>query len=122
MLRDYAATDGAVPPVSGERETSVPHDTRESGRGLPHSKTWRTFVASRNTRQRLGVRQSSAAFTLAIKAVDWSLLDRVRMKFELESLLNCQVDLLNRRALEKTGSRLRAAAILAQAQPLYAES
>jgi predicted nucleotidyltransferase len=52
----------------------------------------------------------------------WSLLDRVRMKFELESLLNCQVDLLNRRALEKTGSRPRAAAILAQAQPLYAES
>jgi len=52
----------------------------------------------------------------------WSLLDRVRMKLELESLLNCQVDLLNRRALEKTGSRPRAAAILAQAQPLYAES
>jgi len=52
----------------------------------------------------------------------WSLLDRVRMKLELESLLSCQVDLLNRRALEKAGNRRRAAAILAQAQPLYAES
>jgi predicted nucleotidyltransferase len=52
----------------------------------------------------------------------WSLLDRVRMKLELESLLNCRVDLLNRRALEKPGSRARAAAILAQAMPLYAES
>ena len=52
----------------------------------------------------------------------WSLLDRVRMKLELESLLGCQVDLLNRRALEKAASHPRAAAILAQAQPLYAES
>ena len=52
----------------------------------------------------------------------WSLLDRVRMKLELESLLNCQVDLLHRRALEKAANRPRAAAILAQAQPLYAES
>ena len=52
----------------------------------------------------------------------WSLLDRVRMKFELESLLGCNVDLLNRRALEKAGNRQRAAEILAEAQPLYAQS
>ena len=52
----------------------------------------------------------------------WSLLDRVRMKLELESLLGRQVDLLNRRALEKARRPLRAAAILAEAQPLYAES
>lgn len=52
----------------------------------------------------------------------WSLLDRVRMKLELESMLGRQVDLLNRRALEKAGRGLRAAAILAEAQPLYAES
>ena len=51
----------------------------------------------------------------------WSLLDRVRMKLELESLLGRQVDLLNRRALEKAANRPRAAAILAQAQPIYAE-
>jgi predicted nucleotidyltransferase len=52
----------------------------------------------------------------------WSLLDRVRMKFELEALLGRRVDLLNRRALEKARRPLRAAAILAEAQPVYAES
>ena len=51
----------------------------------------------------------------------WSLFDRVRMKFELEDMLGREVDLLNRRALEKAGSRKRAAAILAQTQTLYAE-
>jgi hypothetical protein len=51
----------------------------------------------------------------------WSLLDRVRMKCELADLLGRQVDLLNRRALEKAASHGRAAAILAQAQTLYAE-
>ena len=52
----------------------------------------------------------------------WSLLDRVRMKLELEAMLGRRVDLLNRRALEKVGSRARAASILAQSQPIYAES
>lgn len=55
------------------------------------------------------------------RGAHWSLLDRVRMKFELESLLGCKVDLLNRRALEKSAHRQRAAEILAGAQPLYAE-
>lgn len=50
----------------------------------------------------------------------WSLLDRVRMECELEDMLGREVDLLNRRALEKAGSRERAAAILAQTQTLYA--
>jgi predicted nucleotidyltransferase len=49
------------------------------------------------------------------------LLDRVRMKFELEDLLGREVDLLNRRALEKPKARQRASDILAQAQTLYAE-
>jgi uncharacterized protein len=52
----------------------------------------------------------------------WSLLDRVRMKLELEAMLGREVDLLNRRALEKTRTHTRAAAILAQAEPLYVES
>ena len=51
----------------------------------------------------------------------WSLLDRVRMKCELEDLLGREVDLLNRRALDKPAARARAAAIQAQAQTLYAE-
>lgn len=52
----------------------------------------------------------------------WSLLDRVRMKLELESMLGREVDLLNRRALERPQSRDRAARILTQAQTVYARS
>ena len=48
----------------------------------------------------------------------WSLLDRVRMKLELESMLGREVDLLNRRALDKPQARQRAARILAQAQTI----
>ncbi|MEK7684385.1 MAG: nucleotidyltransferase domain-containing protein [Verrucomicrobiota bacterium] len=51
----------------------------------------------------------------------WSLLDRVRMKLELEDMLGRKVDLLNRRALEKADSRERATALLAQTQTLHAE-
>jgi uncharacterized protein len=52
----------------------------------------------------------------------WSLLDRVRMKFELEAMVGRTVDLLNRRALEKAKTHARAAAILAQAEPIYVQS
>jgi len=34
----------------------------ESGRGQPQSTTWRTLAVPPNTRQRLGLRLSSAAF------------------------------------------------------------
>jgi predicted nucleotidyltransferase len=51
----------------------------------------------------------------------WSLLDRVHMKHELEDMLGRPVDFLNRRALEHDGQNDRAAAILGQAQLLYAE-
>jgi len=51
----------------------------------------------------------------------WSLLDRVHMKHELEALLGREVDLLNRRALEKGRTNGRATRILAQAELLYAE-
>lgn len=44
------------------------------------------------------------------------------MKLELEAILDRQVDLLNRRALEKTRKRPQTAAILAEAQAVYAES
>ena len=40
----------------------------------------------------------------------------------LEAMLGREVDLLNRRALEKSKTHARAAAILAQAEPLYVES
>ena len=52
----------------------------------------------------------------------WSLLDRAHMKHELEDMLGRSVDLLNRRALEKGRGNGRAAAILAEAELLYAQS
>lgn len=52
----------------------------------------------------------------------WSLLDRVRMKHELEEMLGRKVDLLNRHALEKGRGNGRSAAILSEAELLYAES
>jgi hypothetical protein len=52
----------------------------------------------------------------------WSLLDRVHMKHELEDMLGRGVDLLNRRALEHGRQNGRAAAILAEAQLVYARS
>lgn len=52
----------------------------------------------------------------------WSLLDRARMKHELEDMLGRSVDLLNRRALEKGRGNGRSAAILAEAELLYAQS
>jgi uncharacterized protein len=71
-----------------------------------------------------GFRPDSDLHLLATYApgAGWSLLDRVRMKLELEAMLGREVDLLNRRALEKAKTHARAAAILAQAEPLYVES
>jgi predicted nucleotidyltransferase len=51
----------------------------------------------------------------------WSLLDRVRMQRELEEMLGHKVDLLSRRALEKS-RRASAASILSQSQLLYAQT
>jgi predicted nucleotidyltransferase len=44
------------------------------------------------------------------------------MKLELEGILGRDVDLLNRRALEKTRNRSRTAQILAEAKSVYAQS
>ena len=53
-------------------------------------------------------------------AAHWSLLDRIHMKHELEDMLGREVDLLNRRALQRGDGR--SAVILAHTQLLYAES
>src|SRR5438094_7217911 len=72
---------------------------------------------------RADFRENSDVDLLATYSLEahWSLLDRVRMKYELEALLGREVDLLNRRAMEKSG-RGRAPAILAEAELVYAES
>jgi predicted nucleotidyltransferase len=51
---------------------------------------------------------------------DWSLLDHVRMQQELETLLGREVDLVSRRAIERSENWIRRQAILGSAETLYA--
>ena len=51
----------------------------------------------------------------------WSLLDQVRMQKELAHLVGRRVDLVSRRAIERSHNWLRRKAILASARPLYVE-
>lgn len=50
---------------------------------------------------------------------EWSLLDHIRMEKELAALLGQPVDLVTRRAVERSGNRVRRNAILESARPLY---
>jgi hypothetical protein len=43
---------------------------------------------------------------------EWSLVDHVRMEEELAELVHCDVDLVSRRGIERSGNRLRRNAIL----------
>ena len=51
---------------------------------------------------------------------DWSLLDHVRMQQELAGLLGRPVDLVSRRAIERSQNPIRRRAILDSARTLYA--
>jgi len=50
----------------------------------------------------------------------WSLLDLVRAQRELEALTGRRVDLVERRAVERSRNWIRRKAIIESAQPLYA--
>jgi predicted nucleotidyltransferase len=50
---------------------------------------------------------------------EWSLLDHVRMEEELKALIGREVDLISRRAVERSENRIRRSAILESAKPLY---
>jgi hypothetical protein len=50
---------------------------------------------------------------------DWSLLDHVRMEMELKALLGREIDLVSRRAIERSSNWIRRQAILGTAQPFY---
>lgn len=52
---------------------------------------------------------------------DWSLFDHVRMKRELESLTGRQVDLMTRRALERSHNWLLREEILRSARVVFSE-
>jgi hypothetical protein len=50
---------------------------------------------------------------------DWSLLDHVRMEEELEAMLGREVDLVSRRAIERSPNWIRRQEILGTAQTFY---
>lgn len=52
---------------------------------------------------------------------DWSLFDHARMEEELQALLGRKVDLVTRRALERSENWVRRDAILSSAEPVYVE-
>ncbi|HKI06010.1 MAG TPA: nucleotidyltransferase domain-containing protein [Thermoanaerobaculia bacterium] len=51
---------------------------------------------------------------------DWSLLDHVRAQQELEAMLGREVDLVSRRAIERSMNWIRREAILGTAETIYA--
>jgi predicted nucleotidyltransferase len=52
---------------------------------------------------------------------DWGLLDHVQMQQELQTLLQRNVDLISKRALERSPNWLRRKEILSTAQVLFSE-
>jgi predicted nucleotidyltransferase len=50
---------------------------------------------------------------------DWSLFDHVEMQEELSGLLGRKVDLVSRRAIERSENWIRRQAILNTAEPIY---
>jgi len=50
---------------------------------------------------------------------DWSLLDHVAMEEELSCLLGRKVDLVSRRAIERSSNWIRRKAILESAEPYF---
>ena len=50
---------------------------------------------------------------------DWSLLDHAAMQDELAALLNRKIDLVTRRAVEKSDNWIRRKNILSTAEPVY---
>lgn len=52
-------------------------------------------------------------------SADWSLLDHVRIQKDLEALLDREVDLVSRRAIERSPNWIRRKAILDSAQTVY---
>ena len=50
---------------------------------------------------------------------EWSLFDHVTMEEELSSILGRKVDLISRRAIERSGNWIRRKAILEAAEPFY---
>lgn len=52
---------------------------------------------------------------------NWGLLEHVQMQQELEALLGRRVDLISKRAIERSSNWIRRQEILSTAQPIYAK-
>ena len=52
-------------------------------------------------------------------SADWGLFEHMQMKEELEALLGRKVDLVNRRAIERSPNWIRRDAILGSAETVY---
>ena len=50
---------------------------------------------------------------------DWSVLDHVTMETELSEIVGRKIDLVNRRAVERSGNWIRREAILGSAEPFF---
>ncbi|MEL6489458.1 MAG: nucleotidyltransferase domain-containing protein [Cyanobacteria bacterium J06621_3] len=53
---------------------------------------------------------------------DWSLFDHVRMQQTLSTLLNRKVDLVSKRAIERSRNPIRKKNILSTAQVIYSQN
>ena len=54
-------------------------------------------------------------------SADWSLFDHVKMQQELENILGRQVDLVSKRAIERSHNWIRRREILETAKVIYAK-
>lgn len=50
---------------------------------------------------------------------DWSLFDHIEMEDELSAVLGRKVDIVSRRAIERSENWIRREAILSTAEPIY---
>jgi uncharacterized protein len=53
---------------------------------------------------------------------DWGLLEHIQMQEELKAILGREVDLVSKRAIERSSNWIRRQEILSNAQPIYAQS
>jgi uncharacterized protein len=53
---------------------------------------------------------------------DWGLLKHVQMQQELQSILGRKVDLVSKRAIERSFNWIRRQEVLSTAQPIYTQS
>jgi uncharacterized protein len=53
---------------------------------------------------------------------DWGLLEHIQMQQELKAILGREVDLVSKRAIERSSNWIRRQEILSTAQPIYVQS